>query len=121
MAETDAPAVRREAATAVGRIGDKSAAPFLLQSIRLGGDRFLEHALIFALIRIADREGMVAALHDPSAAVRRAALIALDQMDGGSLTPDLVTPLLDPIDPALQQTALKVITSRPGWSTEIFG
>jgi putative heme-binding domain-containing protein len=42
-------------------------------------------------------------------------------MDGGNLTPDLVTPLLDPIDAALQQAALKVILSRPGWAGEIFG
>src|SRR6185295_17334570 len=68
-----------------------------------------------------DREAMVAALRDASPAVRRAALIALDQMEGGNLTPDLVTPLLDPIDAALQQTALKVITSHSGWSAEIFG
>jgi len=117
----DALQVRREAAGAIGRIGDRAAVPTLLDSVRAGSDRYLEHALIFALIRIADREGMVAALHDPSAAVRRAALIALDQMEGGNLTPDLVTPLLDPIDAALQQTALKVITSRSGWSNEIFG
>ncbi|HUR39434.1 MAG TPA: c-type cytochrome, partial [Planctomycetota bacterium] len=34
---------------------------------------------------------------------------------------NLVTPLLDPVDLSLQQAALKVITSRPGWSNEIFG
>ena len=117
----DQPAVRREAATAIGRIGEKSMVPALLNAVRKGGDRFVEHALIFALIRIGDREALVAALRDPSAAVRRAALIALDQMDHGDLTPDLVTPLLDPVDAALQQAALKVITSRPGWSNEIFG
>jgi putative membrane-bound dehydrogenase-like protein len=117
----DAFQVRREAAGAIGRIGDRIAVPTLLEAVRSGSDRYLEHALVYALIRIGDRDGMVAALHDPSPAVRRAALIALDQMDGGNLTPDLVTPLLDPIDPALQQAALKVVTSRPGWSNEIFG
>jgi putative membrane-bound dehydrogenase-like protein len=121
LVRSDQPSIRREAATALGRIGDKRALPALLESVRAGSDRFLEHALVFALIRIGDREGLVAALRDPSAAVRRAALIALDQMDHGDLTPDLVTPLLDPIDAALQQAALKVITSRPGWSNEIYG
>jgi putative membrane-bound dehydrogenase-like protein len=113
--------VRREAAGAIGRIGDRASGPALLDAVRAGSDRYLEHALILALIRIADRDGMVASLHDPSPAVRRAALIALDQMDGGNLTADLVTPLLDPIDASLQQTALKVITSRSGWSNELFG
>jgi putative membrane-bound dehydrogenase-like protein len=121
IVRADPPQVRREAAAALGRIGDKKAVPALLESVRAGGDRFLEHALIFALLRIGDRETLVAALKDPSANVRRASLIALDQMDEGNLTPDLVTPLLDPIDAALQQAALKVITSHSGWSNEIFG
>jgi hypothetical protein len=73
------------------------------------------------LIRIGDAEPLQAALKDPSAQVRRAALIALDQMDNGNLKPEMVTPLLDPIDLPLQQAALKVITSHSGWSNEIFG
>jgi len=116
-----APQVRREAANALGRIGDKSAVAPLLAAVRAGGDRYLEHALIYALIRIDDPDALLPALKDPSPQVRRAALIALDQMDHGNLKPDLVTPLLDPIDLALQQAALKVITSHSGWSNEIFG
>jgi putative heme-binding domain-containing protein len=95
--------------------------PALIEAIRAGGDRFLEHALIYALIRIGDRGALLAALRDPAATVRRAALIAADQTDGLELKPELVTPLLDPLEPALQQAALKVILSRPGWSAEIFG
>ncbi|HZF00185.1 MAG TPA: PVC-type heme-binding CxxCH protein, partial [Planctomycetota bacterium] len=117
----DPPQVKREAANALGRIGDRKAVLPLLEAVRAGGDRFLEHALIYALIRIADRDDLLGALKDPNAGIRRAALIALDQMDGGNLTPDLVTPLLDPIDSALQQAALKVIASHPGWSNELFG
>jgi putative membrane-bound dehydrogenase-like protein len=113
--------VRREAATALGRIGDKAAVVPLLEAMRAGGDRFLEHALIYALIRIGDRDGLLPALKDPSPSVRRAALIALDQMDEGNLKPEMVTPLLDPVDLPLQQAALKVIMSRSGWSNEIFG
>jgi putative heme-binding domain-containing protein len=116
-----APQVRREAANALGRIGDKEAVRPLLAAVRAGGDRFLEHALIYALLRIGDRDGLLGALQDPSPQVRRAALIALDQMEGGNLKPEMVTPLLDPIDPALQQAALKVITSHSGWSNELFG
>jgi putative membrane-bound dehydrogenase-like protein len=115
------PAVRREAATALGRIGDGRAVPSLFEGLRLGGDRFLEHALLYALIRIHDRGRTLKGLRDPSPVIRRAALIALDQMDNGKLTRDLVTPLLNTDDPALQRAALGVITSRPGWAKEITG
>jgi putative heme-binding domain-containing protein len=120
-AESEAAAVRREAAAALGRLRQKDAIPALFEGIRLGGDRFLEHALIYALIRIGDPDRTARALADPSPVVRRAALIALDQMDGGNLTRDQVTPLLNTDDPALQQTALAIIATRPGWAREITG
>jgi putative membrane-bound dehydrogenase-like protein len=121
MVTSDLPQIRRECATALGRIGDREAVASLLDSIRAGADRFLEHSLIFALIRLADREAMLAALKEPGGPARRAALIALDQMEGGNLTQDLVTPLLDPVDAPLQQAALRVILSRPTWGREILG
>jgi putative heme-binding domain-containing protein len=117
----DSAAYRRAAATALGRIHDGAAVPALLDGLRAGGDRFLEHALIFALIQIAKRDATVKGLKDPSPVVRRGALIALDQMDGANLTRDLVTPLLNTDDPALQQTALGIVTARPGWAGEIVG
>jgi putative membrane-bound dehydrogenase-like protein len=120
MVRTEPPHLRREAATALGRLGKSEGVPAILEALRAGGDRFLEHALIYALIRIGAREELVQALRDPNAGVRRAALIALDQMEGGNLTQDLVTPLLDPTDLALQQAALRVITAR-GWSGEVLG
>jgi putative heme-binding domain-containing protein len=120
VVRTDVPHLKREAATALGRIGKSEAVPALLEAVRAGGDRFLEHALIFALIRIGSRDALVPALQDPSANVRRASLIALDQMENGSLTRELVTPLLDPTDLPLQQAALRVITAR-GWSSEVLG
>jgi putative heme-binding domain-containing protein len=120
LASVGAP-LRREAATAVGRLRRKEALPALWKALRAGGDRFLEHSLIYALIEIGDRDGLLQGLRDPSPVVRRAALIALDQMDGGNLTRGLVTPLLNTDDPALQQTALAIITARPGWAKEIAG
>jgi putative membrane-bound dehydrogenase-like protein len=115
-----APQVRREAATALGRLRDRSAVSPLLDAVRAGADRFLEHSLIFALIQIDDREGTLAGLSDANPNVRRAAVIALDQMDHGALAREQVTPLLDPSDSALQQTALGIITAR-GWSGELLG
>ncbi|HZE95714.1 MAG TPA: PVC-type heme-binding CxxCH protein [Planctomycetota bacterium] len=119
LADPD-PAVRREAATALGRLRDRASVPELLDAIRAGGDRFLEHAFIYALIRIDDRQATSAGLTDTNPFVRRAALIALDQMDHGALAREQVTPLLDPANPPLQQAALSILTAR-GWSGELLG
>ncbi len=115
LVRSDLPQIRREAATALGRIG--KGMPAILDSLRAGADRYLEHALIFALIRIGDRAALAAALEDRS--VRKAALIALDQL-GDGLTRDQVTPLLDPSDVELQRTALRIIVAR-GWAKEVAG
>jgi putative membrane-bound dehydrogenase-like protein len=130
--EKQSPAMRREAATALGRIAMRG-----LKQVRDGHrtdithaifkglrtadkDRFLEHSLIFALIRIAEREACVPYLADDSPHVRRCALIALDQMDNGKLTRELVAPLLDADDPALRKRTLAVISKHTGWSEATF-
>lgn len=130
LVTSDTPAVRREAATSLGRIVEagKSTADaatrrqvldaIFTAAVNSSADRVLEHALIYAAIRIADREQTVTFLNHASPQVRRAALIALDQMDGGRLTRELVTPLLDTDDPQLQQQALAVISSHAGWASE---
>lgn len=119
LAATQPAPVRREAATALGRIG-KGSRP-LLEALKSAPDRFLEHALLFALIRIGESESLKSALKDESAAIRRGALIALDQLPGDLLSADLVLPLLDPADPALLQEAFRVIARRPAWSQSISG
>src|SRR5207244_3565365 len=48
----DEPALRREAATALGLIGNPAGVRPLLESLRTCRDEFLEHALIYALIEI---------------------------------------------------------------------
>jgi putative membrane-bound dehydrogenase-like protein len=116
----DTPAIRRQAATALGRIKRADAVPALLDGLRIGGDRFLEHALIYALIQIDDHKGTRPGLRDPSPRVRRAALIAPDQMDHGQLTQEAVTPLFETADPAMQRTALAVVSAR-GWADQATG
>jgi putative heme-binding domain-containing protein len=116
LVRTDEPPLRRKAAEALGRIGRPEAVPALLDGLRKGGDRFLEHALIYALIRINDRQAALPALADADPHVRRAGLLALDQMKDGGLTREQVAPLLDGDDPDLQRTALEVVGRRPAWS-----
>jgi putative heme-binding domain-containing protein len=121
MAVEDEPRLRLKAAEGLGRIGKPEAIPALLESLRRGGDRFLEHALVYALIHINDPKATQPALADPNPRVRQAALVALDQMKAGQLTREQVVPLLDTDDPELQQAALEVMGRRPGWSGEVTG
>ena len=113
------PQLRREAATSLGKIGEDSAVPAVLESLRKDTDRVLEHALIYALIEIADPAATAKGFADDSPAVRRAALIALDQMPEGNLTRDQVAALLDTTDQPLLTAALDVISRHPGWSDEL--
>ncbi|QDV21442.1 Cytochrome c [Gimesia panareensis] len=131
LLKSEKPAIQRNAATALGRIceagrrGDtisdadlQTVVESLFLAIKGSPDRTLEHALIYALIRIDQRDLILAGLSDSSPAVRRAALIALDQMNSGNLTRELVTPLLDTDDPALQKEALTIIGEHAGWAGE---
>ena len=98
--QTGTPQNQRAAAEALGRIGDRSAVPALLEaSGRLESnparhDRILEHSLTYALIEIDDPAATRAGLQSDRPWTRRAALIALDQMDGGGLEPTKIAALL---------------------------
>lgn len=116
LVKTGEPPLRRKVAEALGRMGKADAVPALLASLRQENDRFLEHSLIYALIEINDRASTLKALADSSPQVRRAGLIALDQMKNGNLTRQEVVPFLKDDDPALQQTALEVVARRPAWA-----
>src|SRR5262249_43494455 len=76
---------RRAAAEGLGRLGDSKAVRALLDAVDRGNDRFLEHSLISALIDIGDPGAVRKGLSSQSPRVRRAALIALDQMPEGKL------------------------------------
>ncbi|MBI3838173.1 MAG: HEAT repeat domain-containing protein [Planctomycetia bacterium] len=117
--QKDEPAVRREAATALGRIGKAGAVPALLESLGKPADRFVEHALIYALIEINDRPATLAGLADPRPAVRRGALIALDQMYRGQLTREIVAPLLSTDDENLMRALVEILAKHPDWADEL--
>ncbi len=110
--------VRREAATTLGALRDRESVPAILAALAATNDRLLEHALIYALIEINDPDATVPGLAQDSPQVKRAALIALDQMPTGGLRREMMPPLLDTVDPLLQRTALEIISRRPGWAEE---
>ena len=117
------PHLRRSAATALAQIRDRRAVSPLHDVLGEPSDRTLEHALIYALIEIGDADAVrewIARSRSKgeSRASRRrhrAALIALDQMDGGKLQADEVVPLLTSKHPTLRETATWIVGFHPEW------
>jgi putative membrane-bound dehydrogenase-like protein len=110
--------LRREAATSLGRMKGSRSVPILLAALRQPNDRVQEHAIIYALIEIGDRAKTADGLGDKFPAVRRGALIALDQIKDGNLTREEVVGLLNTNDLALQLAAMEIITRRM-WTDEV--
>jgi putative membrane-bound dehydrogenase-like protein len=120
--KSNVPALQRVAAEALGRIGDRQAVPHLLAAAATPVDRTLEHSLTYALIEIGDPSSTAAAgLQAGSSRAKRAALIALDQMDGGGLKVDSLLPLLDSADPVLKDTAWWIAARHPEWGMALAG
>lgn len=109
------PANRRVAAEALGRIGDRGAVAPLLASLEKPVDHFLNHSITYALIELADAKQTAAGLSSPIAQVRRAAVMALDQMEGGGLQPQVVAAALIASDSDLRETAAWIAGRHPEW------
>ena len=107
-------------AEALGRIGESQfVVPALFKAIeRLGpyapgtsgapaddAVRISEHSLIYALIEIGDVPRIKYWLDAAQPQLRRAALVALDQIDGDHLNSRDVIALLDDKNPILKRTA----------------
>jgi putative membrane-bound dehydrogenase-like protein len=121
MLKADSLHNRRAAAEALGRIGDKNAGPHLLAALSPPSDRVLEHSLTYALMEIGDREGIAAGLKSPHAAVRRAALTALDQMPSGKITVEPVVAELSTNDAKLKETAWWIAGRHVEWGSQVSG
>ncbi len=120
LLSSEAPAeVQLAAATALGQIGEPAAVPDILAAIARKPDRSREHALIYALIEIDDPTETRLAFKHESSLVKRAGLIALDQMPSSDLRREEVADLLSSGDLALQTAALDVLSRRPGWTEEL--
>ncbi len=109
------PAIQRAAAEALGRAGDARAVADLLALAATPLDRVLEHSVTYALIEIDDPTALRGAVQPSAPGARRAALIALDQMDHGSLDAGTIVPLLDASDRVLKDTAWWIAGHHPEW------
>ncbi len=118
--KSDRPALKRSAAEALGRVGDAGAVPGLLEAAASSAsDRVLEHSLTYALIEIGDASSTAAGLQATASGSRRAALIALDQIDGGRLQPAQIIPLLTSSDGVITQTAWWIALRHPEWGSAL--
>jgi len=112
---------RRAAAEALGRIGDKGAVPALLEAAGQPADRVLEHSLTYALIEIADPQGTAIALQSKNPGTIRAAMVALDELDGGGLDPKFVAGLLASKESVLKETASWIVGRHREWAGALAG
>ena len=111
---TSAP-VQRAAAEALGRLADSTAAGDLIGAAASADDPVLAHSLTYALIEIGDPSATAAGLQSSSSRARRAALVALDQMDVRAARADVVLPLLRSSDVLLRDTAWWIAEGHPEW------
>ena len=119
MLADDELAVRRQAATALGRLGERRAVPALLKTAATAADRFVEHAVIYSLIQLSDAGATRWGLTDVSPKVQKAALIALDQMEGRPLRRESAVSLVSTGDPELRKAVLWVLGQHPEWSSDV--
>jgi putative membrane-bound dehydrogenase-like protein len=111
-------AARRVAADA-GVTRKREVIPQILAAAGHTSDAFLTHGLIYALIEIADSGATRAGLTHGTDRTHRAALIALDQMDGSDLKPSEVVPHLTSADPGLKSAAEWIVGRHPEWGTDL--
>ena len=119
MVRNDSAPVRRQAAAALGQIGDDRAVAALIAASANPDDRFVEHSIIFSLMTLQKPAPLVGALKDPSPKVRKAALIALDQMENSPLKAEQLTALLSSADKDLRHAALWIASRHPQWSGNV--
>jgi putative heme-binding domain-containing protein len=118
--ETGTQLNRRVAAEALGRTGDPAAISPLLKAAKQPVDRFLHHAITYALIELNDPDAVARlGLSEDNPQVLRAALVALDQAPGKRLAVDQVVRRLETEDPELKATLLWLAGRHPEWGDKL--
>ncbi len=114
------PAVVREAATSLGRLGKPQGVDALLSVLRKEDiDRSLEHAAIFALIEIGDYDLTLQGLKSGLPHLQARTLWALDQMANTKLGAAPVIALLDHQDEPLAATAIEIVKRHEEWDAAL--
>ncbi|MEK7676064.1 MAG: HEAT repeat domain-containing protein [Verrucomicrobiota bacterium] len=117
LLSNESAAVRLAAAQALAHCGDARSLPALWKALAKDDlDRFLEHALIHAMHRIADKAALESALQERHPRVQKAALVLLDQPPRSSLAHQEVLARVSAADAGLRQTALHILQQHPEWA-----
>ena len=126
----DGAGVARAAAEALGRIGGTEAVAALIDACRRADDRTLEHSITYALIEAGLPAPLLSVLDAPDVRVRRAALVALDQMpvrhpgmtppDRDRLRGEVLAACRDD-DDALADAGLWLMSEHPEWADDLAG
>ncbi|MDF1741581.1 MAG: c-type cytochrome [Verrucomicrobiales bacterium] len=120
MVRNDTPSVARTAAAALGVMGEFRAIGAILGRMgRVADDRFLEHALIYALIEIDDYETTKNALSSENPRVIKGALIALNEMSESKLEALDVLPFLAHPNDALRKTVHQICVENHKWDAAL--
>jgi putative heme-binding domain-containing protein len=118
------PGVQLAAAHALGEMPSLDAAAIrsLLQRLEGDVDRSVEHQLMFALLHARQAAPLLEALRNSQKpALRRRALVMLDQLPGTTLAANDVLPLLDSPDLPLAKTAASVASKHRDWMSAVAG
>ncbi|CAK8993403.1 Arylsulfatase [Durusdinium trenchii] len=117
LAPAEPPAVRREAATALGRTGQaKEVIPALMTALPNVVDRTEEHAILYALIELGDVDALGPYLAAASPVQRRGALIAISELDDSVLDSKTVLACATADDVPLSRTAIEILSEHPEWA-----
>ncbi len=120
IVRSDEPAVAKEAATALGKMGETRAMGALLGRLgRVEEDPVLRHALVYALIEIDDPEATRIGLESENPLLLSGVLQALDQIPSTSLKFLEVLPHFDSEDEQVRSAAIQIAASQPTWDAAL--
>lgn len=113
--------LKRAAATALGQIGDPAVIPALIDASHRA-DRFVQHAITYALIEIADQDALFEAVKagkdDPDAGYINA-LTALDQLGDARVQTDMVLPMISSDNAEYVKTGLWIASRHDALAPEL--
>lgn len=115
------PQVRRAAAEALAACGSPAQVAALGEALATAEDAHEEHALSHALFRLASVEQLSPLLTAQAPAVRKAALMLLDQPPHRAIRREQAVALLEDEAPAVRAAAVAVLRGHPEWSGDVAG